>query len=62
MSGESSIGRTVPEHGSQDEPDAHGFCARCGAARQVRCATTCEIVSPAPDSDVLVWMSLIIMT
>jgi hypothetical protein len=62
MSDESSIGRTVPEHGSQDEPDAQGFCARCGAARQVRCATTCEIVSRLPDRATLAWMSLIIMT
>jgi hypothetical protein len=62
MSDESSIGRTVPEHGSQDEPDASGSRGRRCVARQGRCVAGREIVSPEPDSDVLVWMSLIIMT
>jgi hypothetical protein len=62
MSDESSIGRTVTEHGSQNEPDASGSRGRCCVARQGRCVAGREIVSPAPDSDVLVWMSLIIMT
>jgi hypothetical protein len=62
MSNESSIGRKVPEHGSQDEPDASVSRRRCYVARQDRCVAGCDIVSLAPDSDVLLWMSLIIMT
>jgi hypothetical protein len=62
MSNESSIGRKVPEHGSQDEPDVSGSRRRCCVARQGRCVAGREIVSPGPDSDVLLWMRLIIMT
>ncbi len=61
MSNDGSIGRAVLEHSSQDQPDASGSRGR-RVARQVRCAAGREIVCLGPDSDMLSWMSLIIMT